>query len=184
MIDWNELRSEYVTGDTNFRKLAMKYDLDYHRVWRRGQAEDWNGLRSAYRQRLLQEAMDTDADRRMERLLRVQDASDQLLSKMVRSIGELDKQMVRREVQWEEEGQKFKESYLEARDGGLVDRAGVKQLSAALRDIKEVQMLKSQLDEQEQEAKLALLKRQAETAQTGDAAITVRLEGGCKEFGM
>ena len=66
----------------------------------------------------------------------------------------------------------------EAREGGIVDRAGLKQIASALRDIKEVQMLKTELDKREQEARIANLQKQASKDDDSRQEIVVRIEGG------
>ena len=59
----------------------------------------------------------------------------------------------------------------------IIDRQGLKQIAAALKDIKEVQMLKSELDRREQEARIAKLQKEAEKEeQNQDVMITI--EGG------
>ena len=64
----------------------------------------------------------------------------------------------------------------------IVDRQGLKQIASALRDIKEVQMLKSELDRQEQEARIANLQKQAEKGDGDQGKITVVLEGALKDY--
>ena len=44
----------------------------------------------------------------------------------------------------------------------IVDRSGIKAIASSLRDIKEIQMIRSELDTREQEARIAKLNRDAE----------------------
>ena len=57
---------------------------------------------------------------------------------------------------------------MEVVEGGVVDRAGLRQLTAALKDLKEIQMLKSELDRQEQEARIAKLQADAQQRNNDD----------------
>ena len=63
----------------------------------------------------------------------------------------------------------------------IIDRQGLKQIASALKDIKEVQMLKSELDRQEQEARIANLRKQAESEED-DNEIQVVITGKAKEY--
>ena len=50
----------------------------------------------------------------------------------------------------------------------IVDRQGLKQIASALRDIKEVKMLRTELDKQEQEARIAALRQKSMTGDGDD----------------
>jgi hypothetical protein len=60
----------------------------------------------------------------------------------------------------------------------IIDRNGLKQIASAMKDIKEVQMLKSELDRQEQEARIANLRKQAEKEENDNKDVTIVIEGG------
>ena len=60
----------------------------------------------------------------------------------------------------------------------IVDRAGLKAISSALRDIKEIQMIRSELDREEQQARIDNLRRQADRdADTATEVEVVFLAG-------
>ena len=66
--------------------------------------------------------------------------------------------------------------------GLSVTEKAIRALTAAVKDLREIQGIKSQLDTQEQEARIANLRRQAEKAEEGKAAFTVTLEGEAEEY--
>ena len=66
--------------------------------------------------------------------------------------------------------------------GLRVTEKAIRALTAAVKDLREIQGIKSQLDTQEQEARIANLRRQAERAEEGKAAFTVMLEGETEEY--
>lgn len=194
MTDWKKIKAEYITTDTSYRKLAQKYSVHYKVISERGKAENWVALRSQYRDKTLTKTLEQISDRQADKMARVDNLADQLLDKLQQAITELDLQLAKhtdktktieynndrrpdkptREVIHEEE------KLLEVKS--IVDRNGLKQIASALKDIKEIKMLRSELDRQEQEARIANLQKQAEKSEKGNGKITVVLEGVLKDY--
>lgn len=194
MTDWKKIKAEYITTDTSYRKLAQKYSVHYKVISERGKAENWVALRSQYRDKTLTKTLEQISDRQADKMARIHGLADQLLDKVEQAITELDLQLAKhtdktktieynndrrpdkptREVIHEEE------KLLEVKS--IVDRNGLKQIASALKDIKEIKMLRSELDRQEQEARIANLQKQAEKSDKGDGKITVVLEGVLKDY--
>lgn len=63
----------------------------------------------------------------------------------------------------------------------MTDRAALKQITGALKDIKEIQMIKSVGDMREQEARIKNLEKQAET-DTNDTDIQIVMEKSLEEY--
>ena len=57
-----------------------------------------------------------------------------------------------------------------------------KQLSGTLKDIKDIKSIKSDLDIEEQRAKIDLLKKQAEVGTKTDPTVIVKFEDGVSEW--
>ena len=64
----------------------------------------------------------------------------------------------------------------------IVDRSGLKAISSALRDIKEIQMLKSELDRQEQQARIDNLRMKADREEDTASEIEVVFMAGEEEW--
>ena len=64
----------------------------------------------------------------------------------------------------------------------VIDGKTMKQLSSALKDIKDVQGCKTELDIREQEARIRNLEKQAEASDDGDKEIVVRIAGNASEY--
>ena len=41
MADWKKIKTEYITTETSYRKLAQKYGLDQATIARRAKKEGW-----------------------------------------------------------------------------------------------------------------------------------------------
>ena len=196
MADWQAIKTEYITTDTSYRKLAQKYGIHYKVISERGKDEGWVELRSQHRDKTLTKTLGKISNKQADKLSRIDDLADKLLEKLEQAITELDLQLAKhtdktktieynndrrpdkptREVVHEEE------KLLEVKS--IVDRQGLKQIASALKDIKEVKMLRSELDRQEQEARIANLRKNAEKDDddTDNGVIEVVFAAGPEEW--
>ena len=196
MADWQAIKTEYITTDTSYRKLAQKYGIHYKVISERGKDEGWVELRSQHRDKTLTKTLGKISNKQADKLARIDDLTDKLLEKLEQAITELDLQLAKhtdktktieynndrrpdkptREVVHEEE------KLLEVKS--IVDRQGLKQIASALKDIKEVKMLRSELDRQEQEARIANLRKNAEKDDddTDNGVIEVVFAAGPEEW--
>ena len=194
MADWNAIRQEYITDESSsYRKLAQKYGVGMTALYNHAKSEDWVGQRKRLKDKTITKSIETISDQRADKLSRVMDITDKLLDKLERAVDELDIHLVTKatkvkEIEYNNDLRPDKptketitetEEILETRM--IVDRAGLKAIASSLRDIKEIQMLKSELDKQEQEARIANLRRQAEKDDI-DSAPTLVVEGLPEEF--
>ena len=65
---------------------------------------------------------------------------------------------------------------------GIVDKAGLRQITAALKDIKEIKMLRSELDRREQEARISNLERQASKDASNKEPVSVVMEDALEDY--
>lgn len=162
MADWKKIRTEYITTDTSYRKLAEKYGVNYRTICVRSKQEGWIKQREQHINETTTKTLAKISDKQSDKMARIDDLADKLLEKLEQAITELDRHIITHKNKVETaDGEKTTE-YREAVEGGTVDRQGLKQIASALKDIKEVKMLRSELDRQEQEARIANLHRQAE----------------------
>lgn len=143
-MDWKKLKAEYIAGGISYRRLAEKHNVPFHSLRKVAAKENWHGLReqaaAKAATKIVEIASDLQASR-MERLLTVSDELLIVVENAVRSIslGEL-----------------------------AVDKSVLKSLSGTIKDIKDIQSIKSELDIEEQKARIANLKRQAEADLNAD----------------
>lgn len=193
-MDWNSIREEYITDETSsYRKLAEKYGVGLTALYNHAKAEDWVGQRKQLKDKTITKSIETISDQRADKLSRVLDITDKLLDKLERAVDELDVQLLRTVVKTKEieynhnarPDKPTKETINETETitdvHTIVDRNGLKAISSALRDIKEIQMLKSDLDRQEQQARIENLRKQAKKDDDIDAPTLV-VEGLPEEF--
>ena len=194
MADWKKIKAEYITTNTSYRKLAEKHGVHYKVISERGKNEKWVELRAQHRDKTLTKTLDKIGDKQADQMARIEGLADRLLDKLEQAITELDLQLFKhvdktKEIEYNNPQRADKptreviheeEKLLEMKS--IVDRNGLKQIAAALKDIKEVKMLRSELDRREQEARIANLQRQSEKGEKCDGKITVVLEGALKDY--
>lgn len=162
MADWNKIKTEYLTTDTSYRKLAQKYGVNATTIAKKASKEDWVSQRNQQASRTLSKTLTAVSNREVDRATRLQRVADRLLAKVERLIDEDDKLME------ESEGENM-----------LLGPKGMKSLAGVLKDIKEVQMIRSEADLREQEARIAKLRREAEREEDDhNKTVVVTIAGG------
>lgn len=137
-MDWKQLKREYIAGGTSYRKLAAKYNANLSVLKRIAHEEDWVGLREQCKAKAATKIVEIESDKQAERMKRLLTVSDKLLEAVEVAVDQFQ-------------------------TGDLVaDRGVLKSLSSAIKDIKDIQNLKTSLDIEEQKARIAILKKQAE----------------------
>ena len=193
MADWQKIKTEYITTDTSYRKLAQKYGVSFQAICHRSKEEGWIAAREQYMNKTITKAVDKISNKKADKMSRIDDLADKLLEKLEQAITELDLQLYKhtdktKVIEYNNDLRPDKptketiheeEKLLEAKS--IVDRQGLKQIASALKDIKEVKMLRSELDRQEQEARIANLRRQAEAEEKIDNT-TIQVIGLPEEF--
>lgn len=174
MADWQAIKTEYITTDASYRKLAEKYGVSRVQIGNVGRDEGWVELRRQHLANTLTKTLNAAADQSAQRYTRIMDAADRLLEKIEKAIDELDITLATdvkktKTIEYNNTHRPDKptkevvdEVTTIRQTETIIDRSGLKAISSALRDLKDVQMLRSELDKQEQEARIANLRRQAD----------------------
>ena len=152
MADWQAIKTEYITTNTSYRKLAQKYGVSHVQIGNVGKDEKWVELRRQHLEKTFAKTVDKISQQEANRAARIHTVADKLLNKIEAMVD----------------------------SGKPLDTKGVRALTAAVKDLKEIQSVKSALDEQEQRARIANLQKQAnpETKETA----TLIVEGLPEEF--
>ena len=155
MADWQRIKTEYITTDTSYRELSQKYGVHYTNIAKRAKKEDWQQLRQQQTHTTQTKMIEAVECMKVERATKLLGVSDLLLQKVRERVEALDAIAMR--------SQEFR------------------HLSATIKDLKEIQMIRSEADLREQEARIANLRRQSEADQeTND--ITVTILGDLNEY--
>lgn len=190
MADWKAIRNEYIADESSsYRKLAKKYGVSLTAITKRSKEEDWIGQRKQLKDKTMTKSIEKMSEKTADKLSRVSDLTDKLLDKLEKAIEELDIQLYKdvvkvKEIEYNNELRPDKptkeiinerEKVIEVKT--IVDRSGLKAIASSLRDIKEIQMLKTELDMREQEARIAKLEREAQGDAPEDRDVNVIFDG-------
>lgn len=187
--EWEEIKTQYVTTDISYRKLAQKYGMAYGRLQTRGFNEKWQEEREAYKENLFKKSVDLICDEQAHRIARAIRIGDRMLEKVEESLNEIDmilcKTTTTKKTVANDEEEGLCEKTVSSEDYSMkkvaIDRAGLKQLSAVLKDLREIGIFRSELDKKEQEARINKLRKDAEEEEK-DTTITVTFEGEMGDY--
>ena len=153
VADWQAIKTEYITTDTSYRKLAEKYGVNVTNIAKKASAENWVEQRKQYANETQSKTLQKISQQEANRAAKIHSVADKLLAKI--------------------------EAMVDSDDA--LDTKGIRALTAAVKDLKEIQSVRSDLDKQEQEARIANLRKQAEKEENSSAPTLV-IEGLPEEF--
>ena len=131
-MDWNELKAEYIAGGTSYRKLAEKYKVKLSALRSVAEREKWVELKAQAQHKTDTKIVETVSDKNADKATKIIDVADKLLDKISTIIDTVQ------------------------------DTQGIKHISSALKDIKDIKGYKSAMDLKEQEARIKNLEKQAQ----------------------
>lgn len=151
--DWAKIEAEYITTDTSYRKLADKYNVDQATIARKAKKEDWVSKRQQHISTTQAKVLAADTQQKVDRASRLKSVADKLLDR-VEDIVENDPHLT---------------------------ASAIKNLSEAMRNIKDAQMIRTAEDIEEQQARIAKLRKEVQDDDKSKA-ITVVLEGDLSKY--
>ena len=154
MADWQAIKTEYITTDTSYRKLAQKYGINVTTIAKTASAEEWVEQRKQYANKTQAKTIAKISQQEANRAARIHTVADKLLNK-IEAMVDADKPM---------------------------DTKGLRALTAAVKDLKEIQSVKSALDEREQKARIASLEKQADKESDNKEPIKVIIGDDLMEY--
>lgn len=128
MPDWKAMKLEYITGGLSYRNLAKKYGIPYQAIAKHGKDDGWGAAKTKYNDELMTKTIEKIGDDASERLRKLLEAADKIVFKSIKMLDQED---------------------LDAKD--------LRSISGALKDAKDIQMIRSDMDRREQEARINAL---------------------------
>ena len=154
-VDWVGIKTEYITTETGYRKLAEKYGVSFRTLSQKAKDEEWVQERRKHRENIVKKAVRKVENQESDKMARFCTVSDKLLDRIERII--------------------------EESEGSNITAKDIRSLTAAVKDLKDIKGVRSELDRQEQEARIANLRRQAEAEEKIDNT-TIQVIGLPEEF--
>ena len=145
---WDKLRLEYISSpETSMRGLQKKYGIPFSAIKKRVDNEDWNAQRDEFRVTSMQKSLDLVSDFKADECAKAFMVANKLLEKIAKAVDAIQD----------------------------ADTGAIKQLTGAIKDLKEIGVFRADLDKQEQEARIKKLRKDAEEEQV-DTEIIISLE--------
>ena len=158
-MDWSAIKTEYITDESaSYRKLAEKYGVSYTSIGEKARKEGWAKERERFLNKTLSKTLNAIGKKQAKRASRLQMVTEKLLDKIEAAVDDFDMRDL------------------------FTDRTALRQITGALKDIKDIQMIKSEADIREQDARIRNLERQAEADDKVDSEITVVIEGDLGKY--
>ena len=132
-IDYSKLKREYLRGNISYRELAKKYGVPFGTLRKVAAKEQWTQLRTQARTKADTKIIDAISEKEAQKAVDIIDVADKLLGKISEIMDEI-----------------------------VLDTQSMKQLTSALKDLKDIKGIKSEADMREQEARIAKLRADAE----------------------
>ena len=154
IYDWDAIREEYISDERiTCRALGRKYGPHYKSIENKSKKENWDELRSQITRNTISKTVERTSTERSERETALMEAADLLLERTINGIS----------------------AYR-----GLPATAA-KNYSDALKNIKEIHMIRTAEDIEEQQARIAKLKKEVQDDDKSKT-ITVTLEGDLSRY--
>ena len=151
--DWSKIEAEYITTETSYRKLAEKYNVDQATIARRAKKDNWISKRQQHAAKTQAKLLTADANQKVNRAIKLYSATDQLLNKIIRGLEAVP----------------------------VVTPTAAKNYSDALKNIKEIHMIRTDEDIEEQQMRIAKLKKDIQDDDK-NKTIVVTLEGDLSRY--
>lgn len=158
--DWITIKADYITdSESSYKKMAQKYGLSETAVSHHACRDGWYAEKQEHLAELLKKTMDAHKEGNVERLKRLLNVTDVLVDKIEELITNVEVTQIQWAAQW------------------------IKSITSAIKDIKDIQQLKSQLDIDEQQARIEKLRKDVERHE-GDSEQTIHIvmDGGADEY--
>ena len=153
-MDWEKVKAEYIAGGTSYRKLAEKYGVSFSTLKDIAIREKWTDLKEQARNKANTNLVNSIGRNSAKRSVKINDVADKLLDKINNTLELIE----------------------------VLDSQSIKHFTSALKDIKDIKGIKSDIDLKEQEARIAKLQREAEADTDKNSSVSITIEGGDDEW--
>ena len=89
-VNWEKIKTEYITTDISHRKLASKYSVPLSNIQRRSKAENWVDCRSQYKAKVTSKTLEKSANRESNRLAKLMDVTSKAIDVVVSAFDDKD----------------------------------------------------------------------------------------------
>ena len=154
--NWKKIKAEYIAGGTSYRELAQKYSVSFSTLRKVASREKWTDLKNKARTKKDTKLVESVAEREANKVTTLQDTADALLQRIYDGVnsGEF-----------------------------VIDTQSIKQITGALKDLQQIKGVKSELDMQEQIARIDKLRKEA-TVEDQNNEVRVVIQSELEDYSV
>ncbi len=156
-MDWKAIKTEYITGDISYRKLAEKHKIPFSTLRDKAVAEQWYKQKEQNRNRIITKSIEQIVEKESTKLAKTDDKYYRILDKLFDKAEEL----VENTPIWQPQM--------------------LKDMATTMKYLKECKSIKSDVDIREQEARIKKLEAEV-NAENKDTKVTVEIVGDLENW--
>lgn len=152
-VDWNLIRTDYVTTRCSYTDLARKYKLNRTTIGVKAGKENWVQLREQHEANSLTRTVKEIEKNQSKRMTKLFDLTDKVLKTLLDAV--------------------------EGKDGDSAKAlvlSDPKKITGAIKDIKDIYMLRSSRDLEEQEARINKLRKDTEKDDEDGSGVEISFQ--------
>ena len=153
--DLKKIKAEYLSGGITLQELADKYGIPYSTLTKTCSKEKWKEKRKENGKKTDRKIAELIVEREAKRAVNIVSVADKLLDKI---------------------------SEMLEQDVSKYNTQNIKNLTSALKDLKEIKGEKSDIDLREQEARIRNLEKQAMEDTLEDREVNVVFDGDIEKY--
>ena len=144
-VNWEEIKTEYITTDISQRKLAAKYGIGTVAISTRSKSEGWVEARKQYKAKTIAKTLEKSSTREANRLARLMDTTTKAIDVAVKAFedeSQFNRYLVDRKEAYaspliDEDGETAisERSWTEEKIFSKVDTKALKDLTSVLKDL-------------------------------------------------
>lgn len=135
--DWEQIKSEYITGRISLRGLHEKYGVSQRLINERSRKEQWRAQREKYRDRVVRKVVTKTVTKQANELMKEIDAVDKISDILAKTLADTQ-QFNRHIIQTREKNGKHEEWDAEERVFDKVDTKALKEAAQTLRLVEQM----------------------------------------------
>jgi hypothetical protein len=152
---WKAIKTEYISSDSSsYRQLEKKYGVSYAMIQSRAKRGNWQSEREQFLSSRLNKSLDLLSTHQAEECAKAFMVANKLLDKIAKAVDAVPD----------------------------ADTGAIKQLTGAIKDLKEIGIFRADLDRAEQMARIKKLQKEA-AEEEQDKEIVVTIKGGADKYG-
>ena len=159
MVDWKKIKTEYITTNTSYRKLAKQYDIPFNTLQCRAKKEKWVELRKQYQDNIVTKSVEKAEENAIDYKSDLYDLAYKVATQLKDMINE--------------------NTISDLVAMGIKPR----DITGAIKDLEDALHIKSMSDIKEQEARIAKLRKEVKEEKK-DTNINITFGDEVRKYGV